>query len=325
MTDRLRRQIARDGPIPVAAYMAAANRHYYAHGDPIGAKGDFITAPEISQIFGELIGIWMIDLWHRAGRPELPVYLELGPGRGVLACDALRAMGPGGLAPAVELVETSGEMRAEQKRRLPGARWHDSIATVPTEGPLLVIANEFFDALPISQFDRAGREILVDWAGSAFIRQGEVDLERSPESLDLVQILCRRLRRQGGAALIIDYGHDRPGRGDTLQAVSRHAPADPWQAPGSRDLTAHVDFHTLAKAAEEAGTRIHGPVPQGEWLERMGIGLRRKRLIEAAPERSGEIESACHRLTSPDAMGRLFKVLALVAPDWPEPAGFRDD
>jgi SAM-dependent MidA family methyltransferase len=316
---RLKARIAAEGPISVADYMAEANAHYYATRDPFGIEGDFTTAPEISQMFGELIGIWLADLWQRAGASQAARYVELGPGRGTLAEDALRAMRGAGLAPPVELVETSPLLRAAQAERIP-ARWHDDLSTIPESGPLLVVANEFFDALPVRQYE-AGRELLVAHDGR-FVRDGAVETETSPASLEIVGALARRLAAQGGAALIVDYGHDRPGTGDTLQAVSGHAFADPFEAPGERDLTAHVDFHALASAARVAGVRVFGPAPQGAWLGAMGIKLRAASLAKAAPERGPEIAAARERLTGAGQMGRLFKAMALVAPSWPQPAGF---
>jgi SAM-dependent MidA family methyltransferase len=270
-------------------------------------------------MFGELIGIWFADLWQRAGEPKTARYVELGPGRGTLAEDALRAMRGAGLAPPVELVETSPVLRAAQAERLP-ARWHDDLSTVPDGGPLLVVANEFFDALPVRQFD-GGREVRIGY-DRGFVRDAKVDSETSPASIAIVGALARRLAAQGGAALIVDYGHDRPGTGDTLQAVSTHAFADPFEAPGERDLTAHVDFHALASAARAGGVRVFGPAPQGVWLNAMGIKLRAASLAKAAPERGPEIAAARARLTGADQMGRLFKAMALVGPGWPEPGGF---
>ena len=316
---RLKARIAAEGPITVADYMAEANAHYYATRDPFGVEGDFTTAPEISQMFGELVGIWLADLWRRAGAPAAARYVELGPGRGTLAEDALRAMRGAGLAPPVELVETSKALRAAQAERL-SARWHDDLSTIPASGPLLVVANEFFDALPVRQFD-GGRELRIGYDGR-FRRDGAVEAETSPAALAIAADLARRLAAQGGAALIVDYGHDRPGIGDTLQAVSAHEYADPFAAPGERDLTAHVDFHALAAAARAGGARVFGPAPQGIWLNAIGIKLRAAALAKAAPERAAEIAAARERLTADDQMGRLFKAMALVAPAWPEPGGF---
>jgi SAM-dependent MidA family methyltransferase len=319
IVDELKWRIETGGPISVGHYMAASNRYYYAHGDPFGLAGDFITAPEISQIFGELIGAWLADLWQRAGAPAPAYYVELGPGRGTLAADALRVMRGAGLDLSVHLVETSRRLRAAQAERVPDACWHDDLSTLPEDGPLLVAANEFFDALPIDQFDAAGVELRVDYDGG-FVRRGAVATERSPAALAIAADLARRLAAQGGAALIVDYGYIGPGKGDTLQAVSRHAYAEPFAALGRHDLTAHVDFAALAGAAEGMG--VFGPVEQGAWLEAMGLGLRAAALARAAPERAAEIAAARARLAAPEQMGRLFKVMALVEPGWPEPAGF---
>mgnify|MGYP004500578283 CR=1 FL=1 len=334
--EKLARQIALSGPIPVSHYMAEANGHYYATRDPFGAAGDFTTAPEISQMFGELVGLWLAELWVRAGRPERTAYVELGPGRGTLAADALRAMRAAGLDPSVHLVEASPVLRAAQAERLPHAAWHDDASTLPQDCPLLVVANEFFDALPIRQLvNQSGRwhELMVGYEDGRFVRKaGPVSanapveaeegaiVETSPASAAIAADLAHRVAEQGGAALIVDYGHVRTGVGDTLQAVARHAYADPWTAPGTRDLTAHVDFQALAQAAGQS--RVAGPVSQGAWLEAMGIGARAATLARAAPHRAGEIAAARTRLTAPEHMGDLFKVLALVAPAWPAPEGF---
>ena len=320
LAEQLRRRIAAEGPIPVSDYMAGANAHYYATRDPFGAAGDFTTAPEISQMFGELAGLWLADLWLRSARPARPHYVELGPGRGTLAADALRAMKGAGLAPDVHLVETSPVLRKAQAERLPDAAWHDDLSTLPADGPLLVVANEFFDALPIEQRDAAGTVRTVDWRDGRFVPVGEVETETSPAARAIAADLARRIAAQGGAALIVDYGHDRTGRGDTLQAVFRHARADPFEAPGERDLTAHVDFSALAAAAQ--GVRVSGPAPQGDWLDAMGLPLRAAALARSAPARTEEIEAARLRLSAPEQMGRLFKVLAFSAPQWQEPAGF---
>ena len=338
IAEQLRARIAAEGPISVADYMAAANAHYYASRDPLGAAGDFVTAPEISQMFGELIGLWLADLWLRAGRPGGVHYAELGPGRGTLAADALRAMRGSGIEPPIELIETSPALKEEQRQRLAAARWHDDIEGLPERGPMLVVANEFFDALPVRQFVREAdgwRELVVSADGDRFRRKsgpaaaeqlppsrtGAV-IERSPASVTIVTRLAARLARQGGAGLIIDYGHAHHGVGDTLQAVSGHAYADPWEAPGARDLTAHVDFEALAEAARAQGVRVFGPIVQGAFLRSMGIDLRSAQLAKAAPERTEEIVVARERLTAPGQMGRLFKVMALVAPKWPDPEGF---
>ncbi|HEY0312020.1 MAG TPA: SAM-dependent methyltransferase [Allosphingosinicella sp.] len=342
LTERLRRLIAASGPIPVGEYMALANAHYYATRDPLGAGGDFTTAPEISQMFGELTGLCLADAWDRAGRPEGISYVELGPGRGTLAADALRAMRAAELSPPVELVETSPTLRAQQAERLPAVRWHDDVATLPEAGPLLVVANEFFDALPARQLVRAGEgwhERVVDVEGDRFVPEagrpmpgsalpahvreapeGSI-LEVSPAAAAIVRQLAQRLVRQGGVALIVDYGHARTAAGDTLQAVRGHLYADPWMEPGENDLTVHVDFEALGAAAEAEGVRVLGPVTQGAWLTALGIDARAAALAAAAPARAEEIEAAHARLTAPEQMGTLFKVMALAAPAWPDPAG----
>jgi NADH dehydrogenase [ubiquinone] 1 alpha subcomplex assembly factor 7 len=228
--EALRRRIAAEGPISVADYMEAANAHYYATRDPLGAAGDFVTAPEISQMFGELVGLWLADLWMHANSPEETHYAELGPGRGTLAADALRAMRQARLRPDVHLIETSPVLRRAQAERLPGAHWHDRIETLPESGPLLIVANEFFDSLPVHQYASNGRELRIGFAGGRFVRDGDEDIiERSPVSLEIVRHLAGRLRKQGGAALIIDQGHVHGSAGDTLQAVSRHRHADPFE------------------------------------------------------------------------------------------------
>jgi SAM-dependent MidA family methyltransferase len=338
IADRLARLIRTSGPIPVSTFMAEANAHYYATRDPLGTAGDFITAPEISQMFGELVGLWLADLWLRSGRPADAVYVELGPGRGTLAADALRAMRGAGLDPEAHFVETSPVLRAAQAERVPQAQWHGDVASLPAHRPLLIVANEFFDALPIRQLiatRRGWHERLVTHTEAGFVpvpgplipaplapaETGTV-VETSPASLGIARALAQRLVASGGAALVIDYGATRSGVGETLQAVSRHDYADPWQKPGSRDLTAHVDFEALARAAAAEGVKVAGPRTQGEWLRAMGIDARAEVLARPAPDRADEIETARSRLVDPDRMGKLFKALALVSPAWPEPEGF---
>ena len=340
--DAIAAAIAIQGPIPVAHFMAAANRHYYATRDPLGAAGDFTTAPEISQMFGELIGLWLADLWLRAGKPDVH-YVELGPGRGTLAADALRAMRSAGLAPPVHLVETSPSLREQQLRRCPDAVFHDDIDSLPDDRPLLIAANEFFDALPVRQLVRAAngwRERHVAWANPVFVPvasgpqlddilpekmreapSGSI-IETSPASAAVARRIGHRLASQGGAALIVDYGYEGPAIGDTLQAMRAHRFTNPFEEPGERDLTAHVDFATLAEAARAEGALSFGPVGQGEWLERMGIGARAERLSAGAAGRRQQIAADVERLTGREQMGTLFKALALTSPSWPRPAGF---
>lgn len=338
ISDRLARLIEAHGPIPVSTFMAEANAHYYAARDPLGAGGDFTTAPEISQMFGELVGLWLADLWNRAGQPAGALYVELGPGRGTLASDALRAMRAASLRPQVHFVETSPVLRVAQAERVPDAIWHGDVATLPTDAPLLIVANEFFDALPVRQLvatKRGWHERLVAHTDAGFVpvpgplipaplapaETGTI-VETSPASLGIVRALSQRLAAQGGAALIVDYGHERSGTGETLQAVAGHAFADPWDAPGSRDLTAHVDFEALGRAAAAEGVRVAGPRGQGDWLRIMGIDQRAAALAATAPARAEEIAAARDRLAAPEQMGILFKALALVGADWPEPEGF---
>ena len=331
--------------MPMSQFMGAANAHYYATRDPFGAAGDFTTAPEISQMFGELIGLWCADLWDRAGRPDI-AWVELGPGRGTLAADALRAMAKAGLTPPVHFVETSPTLRAAQAERAPAATWHDAVATLPTDRPLLIVANEFFDALPIRQLVRGApqggtggwRERLVACQDTLFLPiagpavpdavipvplrdapAGAV-LEVSPAAVALTRALARRLVAQGGALLVIDYGHEGPALGDTFQAVRAHARANPYEAPGEHDLTAHVDFTTLAAAAQVEGATVFGPVDQAEWLVRLGIDARAAALGRATPAQAEAIAAARMRLVND--MGALFKALAITAPGWPEPAAF---
>jgi NADH dehydrogenase [ubiquinone] 1 alpha subcomplex assembly factor 7 len=323
--------------------MAEANAHYYATRDPLGAAGDFTTAPEISQMFGELIGLCLADAWSRAGRRQA-AYVELGPGRGTLAGDALRAMRSAGLVPDVHLVETSPVLRAAQAERLPQARWHDDLSSLPDDKPLLIVANEFFDALPARQLIR-GRsgwhERLVGHDGTRFVPgagpavpdaaipahlraapEGTI-LETSPASLAVVRELAQRLAAQGGAALIIDYGHDCTSPGETLQAVKAHNHADPWIDPGELDLTVHVDFQTLGAAAAESRVELSGPTAQGDFLLDLGIDARLASISLGAPARAGEFRDARDRLVSPEQMGTLFRVIGLAATAWPKLEGFQ--
>ena len=319
--------------------MAAANAHYYATRDPLGR--DFTTAPEISQMFGELVGLCLADAWDRAGRPAA-AYAELGPGRGTLAADALRAMARAGLRPPVHLVEFSPVLRAAQAERLPHAHWHATLEALPTGTPLLLVANEFLDALPVRQLVRTGagwRERLVASQDTLFLPVPGRDpldalippaladtppgsiLETSPAQVSAVRHIARRLVAQGGVALLVDYGHAGPAIGDTLQAIRDGRPANPFEAPGEADLTAHVDFGTLAEAARAEGAAVHGPVEQGRFLHALGLDSRVSALVRAHPGRADELLGQRNRLAAPEAMGSLFKVLAIAHPDWPAPAG----
>ena len=340
LPERLARAITLGGPIPVAQFMAAANAHYYATRDPLGAAGDFVTAPEISQMFGELIGLWLADLWDRAGRPDVH-YVELGPGRGTLAKDALRAMAKAGLLPPVHFVETSPALRTAQAQAVPHAQWHDDVTTLPDDRALLIVANEFFDALPVYQLVRRGdawHERLVACQDTMFLpiagkavpddivpealrsaAPGSI-IESAPAAVAIVRALAKRLAAQGGAALIVDYGYDGPAVGETLQAVKGHGFANPFDNPGDQDLTAHVDFATLAGMAEISGAHVHGPVAQGDFLGLLGIAERAAALARAHPDRGADLAEAHRRLTHPSEMGALFRAMALTGKGWPAPA-----
>ena len=317
----VRERIAAEGPITVEAFMQACNAYYYATRDPLGARGDFTTAPEISQMFGEMVGAALADVWKRAGAPADAIYAELGPGRGTLASDALRMMRSAGFAGEVHLVETSPVLRSKQKDALPDAHWHDSVDDLPAR-PLLLVANEFFDALPIRQHVGAiERRVTVAGGGLAFDRDGEI-VETSPASELTVTAIATCLAARSGAAIIVDYGHERSAPGETLQAVRGHGFAPVLASPGEQDLTAHVDFAMIGNAAHAAGAAVTGVMAQGEWLIRLGIEARAQALMRGNPERADEVQAALERLTGRQAMGQLFKVIAFHGPDWPPPAGF---
>jgi NADH dehydrogenase [ubiquinone] 1 alpha subcomplex assembly factor 7 len=321
LADRLRERIRAEGPISVEAYMAACNDHYYATRDPLGAAGDFTTAPEVSQMFGELVGACLADCWRRAGAPGEAIYAELGPGRGTLAADALRVMRKSGFEDDTHLVETSGALRQAQNERVPGAHWHSRIEELPPM-PLLLAANEFLDVLPIRQWiGGTERKVAINGERLVFSADGNIR-EDSPERDAAVSAIARHLAAHGGVALVIDYGHARSAPGDTLQAVRRHRFADPLTDPGEQDLTAHVDFEAVARAAVAGGAVASGPIPQGEWLKRLGIERRAQSLIASNPDRRHDVRQAIDRLCGLDEMGELFKVMAIRSAGWPEPAGF---
>lgn len=339
----LRDEILATGPMPLARYMDVCLGHpvhgYYRTRDPLGAAGDFTTAPEISQMFGELVGIWIAATWGALGAPADLALVELGPGRGTLMQDALRALARAApdLRPHLHLVETSPVLRAAQAERLAAVRptWHETVETVPP-GPALVVANEFFDALPVRQFQRTERgwfercigltpegERLAFGLGAEpdprIVHQAPVGviLTLPGAALDTVRILARRLVRDRGALLSIDYGHTQPGFGDSLQAVAQHRFVDPLAAPGEADLTTHVDFSALARAASAEGARVHGPVDQRDFLQALGLGARAERLgAGATPQQAVRIAAAVSRLTDPTrrGMGSLFKVMAISDP-----------
>jgi NADH dehydrogenase [ubiquinone] 1 alpha subcomplex assembly factor 7 len=324
--------ITKHGPITVADYMARCNAQYYATRDPFGSTGDFITAPEISQIFGELMGAWLANAWIEMGSPKA-LLCELGPGRGTLMKDALRATrGVTGFhgALSLRLVETSPHLKAIQQKTLSGSHsrilWQETLDDLPPL-PLLLIANEFFDALPVRQFIRAGLEeqeryIACEGKKLAWHPPGNIIRETSPMSLDITSRIAAHIHTYGGAALIIDYGYAGGTHADTLQAVRAHAYADPLEASGEADLTVHVDFAALSSAARKNGAYAYGPVEQGIFLKRLGAELRAHALCKAAsPKQREAILSGLERLVAPHQMGRLFKALAVTS-SLETPAGF---
>jgi len=343
------------GPITVARFMELALAHpehgYYMKQDPLGEDGDFTTAPEISQMFGEMIGLWAAVVWQAMGQPDPLNVVEIGPGRGTLMADALRAayaMDDFDDAARLWLIETSPALREKQKKALTPTMmmpaWRDRFEDVGS-GPLVVIGNEFFDALPIHQYERANdgwRERLVgmdeDGIGLEFtLSEDLVDssvipddlrdatppggvFEHQPASCDVMRQIATRVVEQGGAALFFDYGHGEHAIGDTLQAVKGHEFADVLKNPGDADLTTHVDFEQLMAAAREAGAEVLGPVPQGAFLERLGMRQRADMLLmNASEEQMAEIDAAYARLTDSEQMGLLFKVIAVVPPGFGVP------
>lgn len=352
LADTFRGRIAETGPIPLDQFMAEAVDAYYAAGRAFGAEGDFTTAPEISQVFGEILGLWAVVVWQSMGAPAPLRLVELGPGRGTLMADALRAAGqvPAFLAAAeVHLVERSPALRRQQKAALTGRNvtWHDGFAEVP-DGPAIVLANEFFDALPIRQLERTpdgwheravgvdddGRFVFVAGApvppediaalGPAFAA-AEVGAiaEISPAAQAVAAEIAARLDAQGGAALIIDYGYGESAPGDTLQALRRHQFVPPLDAPGEVDLTAHVDFARLGAAAREAGARVLGPVTQTRFLTGLGAEHRAQALMKkASGDQAVQIASGVHRLIHPAEMGTLFKAMTVFGSSTPPPPGF---
>ena len=349
LADIIRAEIREAGPMPVSRFMALALGHpkhgYYITRDPLGT--DFTTSPEISQMFGELIGAWAADCWAKLGAPSPFALVELGPGRGTLMADALRATKavPGFAAAAqICLVETSPVLRRTQHETLRPIleqggyrqpRWLDSTATLP-DMPLIVIANEFIDALPIRQFiatDDGWRErCVVEFQGNLVFTAAPAPLpdisilpeavhaappgaiaEICPAGTAITADIARRLKARGGAALFIDYGYGRSQPGDTLQAMRDGAYVPVLEAPGTADITAHVDFEALATSATPAAA-IHGPATQGQFLLALGIAQRAAMLAQhATPDQAEAIEAALTRLTHADAMGTLFKVMAVTS------------
>ena len=311
--------------------MIRANAAFYAGPDPLS---HFTTAPEISQAFGECLGLWAAVTWKQMGSPA-PVWLvELGPGRGTLMADASRAiveMAPDFAAAArIALVETSPGLRERQRAAVPAAHHFATAEEVPP-GPAIILANEFFDALPIRQFIRRGGAWMERWVADGGFAERPADITL-PDAVEgsvaevaeaahaVVRGLAARIARDGGAALILDYGPAASGFGDTLQAIRRHASADPLAAPGEADLTAHVDFTGLACAA--VGTAVHGPLPMGLFLQRLGLVSRAAMLARSSPQNAGLILSGAQRLVAAEGMGSLFKALCLGQQGAPVPPGF---
>ncbi|HEX7790931.1 MAG TPA: SAM-dependent methyltransferase [Afipia sp.] len=344
----IRKQIAATGPMPVSRYMQLCLTHpdhgYYLKRDPLGRDGDFITAPEISQMFGELLGLWAASVWNAMGMPEQVKFIELGPGRGTMMADALRAVR---ILPAfheaisVHLVEASSALRQKQSEKLADVAdvaWYDSIDDI-AEGPAIILANEFFDALPIHQAvkkETGWHERVIELDDDIFaygtakdpiprfevllppqVREAPVGaiFEWRPDSE--IMTIARRVRDQGGAALIIDYGHVRSDAGETFQAITKHSFTNPLRNAGNADITAHVDFQALARAAEDVGARAHGPVEQGMFLNRLGIETRALTLMKNSSQaESVAVAAALKRLTGggTEGMGSLFKVLGISHP-----------
>jgi len=354
----IRRRITAAGPMPVGEFMALCltdpDYGYYTTRDPFGVSGDFITAPEISQMFGEMIGLWMAATWNKMGKPDNLCIIELGPGRGTMMNDAMRAarvLSGFREAAAIHLVEISPALEAMQKRTLQGVttpiHWHRALAEVPA-GRAIIVANEFFDAMPINQAVKSDRgwherQVGID-AGDelAFVIAPEplphfdgllpVRLRQAPDgsifewrSDTLAIEIGRRLARDQGAALVIDYGHGESAIGETLQAVGKHAYASPLSGPGSIDLTAHVDFQALATMVEAMGVSGFGPLTQSQFLRRLGIVTRAAALKAKAPETvAAGIDVALKRLISEGeaGMGALFKVAGFAHPALGMPPGF---
>jgi NADH dehydrogenase [ubiquinone] 1 alpha subcomplex assembly factor 7 len=352
--DHLKKRITQSGALTVADYMseclANPEHGYYFHNEPFGTSGDFVTAPEISQVFGELLGLWVVHQWHAMGKPKSINLIELGPGRGTLMSDALRTVGGvqeliTGLN--VHLVETSQRLRSFQKQALVQytPTWHDDISSLP-DGPIIVIANEFFDALPIHQFEytahgwlerrvavKDGQLMFTPWPPQFSIeaqasaagqpRVGDI-FEVSPVSQKIISELAARCVSQSGCGLFVDYGHNRSGYGDTLQAVKAHAYVDVLKIPGDTDLSSHVDFEALAKSTAKAGAIAYGTESQGQFLKGLGVNERTDALMaRATQDQLAQLDAGRDRLISDDQMGDLFKVMAITSPDLPPPSGFQ--
>ena len=348
---KLARRIAATGPINVAEFMTAClhdpEHGYYATRPAIGAQGDFVTAPMVSQMFGELIGLWAVECWTQMGRPAPFRLIEMGPGDGTLMSDILRAArtAPDFLAAAdLWLVETSAPLRALQQRALAdrSPRWAASLDDIPDGAPMVLIANELLDCLPARQFVRTERGWAERMIGTDAQGALHFGLTAAPEALippplhmapagavvevstaqaNLGRLAGERIARDGGVALFIDYGRAEPGVGDTLQALLRHQKVDPLKTAGEADLTVHADFATFAAAARTGNAETTPIVTQGDFLRSLGIEARAGALMRSRPDQADTIERQLHRLTAPEEMGELFKVVAIHSPGI-DPPGF---
>lgn len=338
--------IATEGPMRIDRYMALCLGHpqhgYYITRDPLGEAGDFLTAPEVSQVFGELVGVWAVGAWAAMGQPEGFALVELGPGRGTLMADVLRTVrkaAPGFAAAArVHLVETSPVLRQRQRAAVgEGATWHDRLEDVP-EGPMILLANEFFDALPIRQFERregVWRERVVGLAEDGRLalgvggivpgtmgRDGDV-MEFAPARDEVARHIGQRLAAHAGAALLIDYGHLHTAPGDTLQAMRAHRFVPVTESPGEADLTSHVDFEKLAAALREAGAAVRPGMTQRDFLRAMGLEQRFAQLALRADDATrATLARQMARLAEEAQMGNLFKLLCATSPGMSAPYPF---
>jgi len=350
LADKLKSIIELQGPMSVSDFMGHClsdpEHGYYMVRDPFGAKGDFVTAPEVSQLFGELLGAWCVAMWAQIGSPSAINLVEIGPGRGTLAADLIRTAALRGAyrdALNVHLVETSPRLRDQQEKKLAtfdqDVTWHERLDQVPG-GPMILIANELFDALPIHQFQyrqghwlerivglqdgelvfgTGGREDVANQVMTSEAHPPEEAIvERCPVGEALATQIGDRIMADGGAALLIDYGYVKPGFGDTLQALRDHAPADILATPGEADLTAHVNFHALKGAASQSGALVQGPVDQGDFLLDLGLLERAGQLGNGKSSAiQDQLHDAVERLAAPAQMGQLFKVMAVTQPGIP--------